>query len=119
MDFQAGHFAAFEQFKIDSHFANFGQVKINPTCSTILLWEGHGYFTEFGQDIRPRKQSNLLRLTKNSRTTHRIWHKLFSIIRSVGIKNWVPQLINKLQMFSLLFLSIARFSDFRVKTEYA
>ena len=39
---------------------------------------------------------------------HKIWHKSFSMIQSVGIKNWVLQSINR-QMFSLLFLFVTRF----------
>ena len=35
-DFQTGKFADFEQFKIDSHFANFGQVQSDPSCSSLL-----------------------------------------------------------------------------------
>ena len=35
-DFQIGHFAGFEQSKVDIHFADFGQVKIDPTCSFSL-----------------------------------------------------------------------------------
>ena len=31
-----GDFADFEQFKIDSHFDNFGQDKIGPTCLFLL-----------------------------------------------------------------------------------
>ena len=31
MDSQIAHFADIEQFKIDSHFADFGQIKIGPT----------------------------------------------------------------------------------------
>ena len=45
---------------------------------------------------------------KSSRTMHKIWHKSFSMIQSVGIKNWVLQSINR-QMFSLLFLFVTRF----------
>ena len=30
IDFQTSHFAVFEQFKVDSYFANFRQVKIDP-----------------------------------------------------------------------------------------
>ena len=30
--FQTGHFADFEQFKVDIHFANFGQVRIDSIC---------------------------------------------------------------------------------------
>ena len=47
------------------------------------LWTGHSYFTDFGQKIP----------------------------KSWGIKIWVPQLINRLQMFNLLFLSVPCFSD--------
>ena len=53
--FQTGHFADFEQLKVDIYFANFGQVKIDPTHSLLLLWTGHSYFTDFGQDIRLQK----------------------------------------------------------------
>ena len=35
-DFQTGNFDDFEQFKIDSHFAVFGQVIINPNCLSLL-----------------------------------------------------------------------------------
>ena len=35
-DFQTGKFTNFEQFKIDSHFANFGQVQSDPNCSSLL-----------------------------------------------------------------------------------
>ena len=56
MDFQTGHFAYFEQFKIDIHFANFGHVKIDPICSFLLLWTGQSYFIKFEQDM-PRKTS--------------------------------------------------------------
>ena len=30
MDFQIRHFADFDQFQLDIHFANFGQVNIDP-----------------------------------------------------------------------------------------
>ena len=43
IDFQTGHFADFVQFKVDVHFANFGQVIIDLICS---LWTGHNYLTE-------------------------------------------------------------------------
>ena len=35
-DFQPGKFADFEQFKIDSHFANFRQVQSDSNCSSLL-----------------------------------------------------------------------------------
>ena len=33
---QTSHFADFEQFKVDIYFANFGQIKIDPTRSFLL-----------------------------------------------------------------------------------
>ena len=35
-DFQTGKFADFEQFKIDSHVANFGQVQGDPNWLSLL-----------------------------------------------------------------------------------
>ena len=35
-DFQTGKFADFEQFKIDSHVANFGQVQGDPNWLSSL-----------------------------------------------------------------------------------
>ena len=90
IDFQTGYFADFEQFKVDNFFANFGQVRID------YLFP----FTDFGQVtvILPslgkfccKNHSKPSPFDKNSRTTHRIWHKLFSMIQSAGIKNWFPQ----------------------------
>ena len=37
MDSQIAHFADTEQFKIDSHFADFGQVKNDPTSLYTLI----------------------------------------------------------------------------------
>ena len=36
MDSQTAHFADIEQFKIDSHFVDFGQIRIDPTCLFLL-----------------------------------------------------------------------------------
>ena len=54
-------------------------------------------------------------LIKNSRTTHRVWDKSFSMIQS---ENWSPQSTNRLQKFSLLFLPETGFSDFYDKIKY-
>ena len=62
-DFQTGKFADFEQFKIDSHFANFGQVQSDPNCSSLLILSRSQLFYHSGQDVGPRK----------TRTRHRIW----------------------------------------------
>ena len=76
------------------------------------LYNKLSYFTVtllgLGKTYR-KKQSKPSPFDKNSRTTHRIWHKLFSIIQSAGIKNWFPQSINRLYMFNLLFLSAPHF----------
>ena len=36
LDFQISHFAVFEQFKVDVHFANFRKVKTDPIHSLLL-----------------------------------------------------------------------------------
>ena len=72
-------------------------------------------FTDFGQvsyllnlGKAVGRENNL---TNNSRTAHGIRHKSFSMVQSVGIKNWVPQLINRLQNFILLCHSVTHFFD--------
>ena len=70
MDFQTGNFADFEKSKIDSHFNNFGQVKINPSCLLLLLWAGHSYFTEFEQDIKPWKTIQILSVWQKIQEPH-------------------------------------------------
>ena len=52
--FQTGNFADFEKLKIDSHFGDFRQVKIDPTCS-LLLTLGRSQLYCFGQGIRLHK----------------------------------------------------------------
>ena len=42
------------------------------------------------------KQSKPSLFDKNSRTTHRIWHKSFSVIQSAKIRNWFPLPMNRL-----------------------
>ena len=110
-DFQTRHFADFEQFKV-IYFANFGQVKIDPIRFFLLTLDRSELF--YCVWVRHTAKSD----PKNSRTTNRIWHKLFSMIESGGIKNWFPESINRLQRFSLLFLSVPRFSDFCDKIKY-
>ena len=65
-DFQTGKFADLEQFTIDSHFANFGQVQSDPNCSYLLTLDRSQLFYCFGQDVGPRKT-----------TRCRIWPKSF------------------------------------------
>ena len=69
----------------------------------ILLYyfQQVSYFPEFGQDTSGKIIQN------NSRTTNRILHK-----------SVFPQSINRLPRFSLLFLSVTRFSDFCDKIKY-
>ena len=89
-------FYYFEQFKDNIHFANSGQLKMDPICSSLLTLDRSQLFywvwTKHATKNGP----------KNSRTTHRIWHKSFSVIQSAGIKNWFPQSIIRLQGFTLV-----------------
>ena len=103
--------ADFEQSKLDTHFADFGQVKIDLTCSFSLTLDTV-ILLSLGNTLGRGKNPNPHRLIKKSKTTHRIWYKSFSMIQSAGVKNWVPQSINRLQSFALLFLFVTRFSDF-------
>ena len=89
----------------------------------FLFWASQNcpyllFFADYGQVIVTlfslgktchEKQSKPSLFDKNSRTMHRIWHKLFSTIQSVEIKNWFPQSVNRLYMFNLLFLSVTCF----------
>ena len=102
-------FCYFEQFKVDTNFVNFGQVKIDPKWSLLLTLDRSQLFDWVW--ARHATKNN----PKNSRTTHKIWHKSFLMIQSVGIKNWFPQSINRLQSFSLLFLPVTRFLIFATK----
>ena len=57
IDFQTGHFADFEHFKIDSSLTDFGKVNIDPTGSFLLLWGCLSNFTELGKMLGREKQS--------------------------------------------------------------
>ena len=66
-------------------------------CSFFLTLGKSLILLAFGKTLGCKKNPNPL--TKISRATHRIWHKSFSMIQSARIKNWVPELINRLQRF--------------------
>ena len=100
IDFETGHFTDFEHFKVDIHFANFGQVKIDPICS-FLLTLNRLQLMNLGKTCH-NKNPNPALLIRNSRTRHRIWHKPFLTIQSAGIKNLFPQSVNRFQRFSLI-----------------
>ena len=70
IDFQTGHFVDFKQFKVDIHFANFGQVKTDPIRFLLLLWTGRSYFTEFGQDMPRKTVQKIQELCKRSGLSH-------------------------------------------------
>ena len=55
IDFQTGHFDDFEQFNYDSHFANFGQVNIDPIC-LFLLSLGKSQLLISGKTLGREKQ---------------------------------------------------------------
>ena len=56
-DFQTGNFAAFKQFKIDSHFANFRQLKVDPNCSSLLTLGRSVILLTLGKTLGREKQS--------------------------------------------------------------
>ena len=117
IDFQTGHFAVLEQFKVDSH-ATVGQVKTEPTRSFKWLCRSQLFYWCWARCCAAKNNPTLSARKKNSGTMHRVWHKSFSMIQSAGIKNWVLQLIGKLQRFSLSFLSVTRFSNLSDKIKY-
>ena len=92
---QTGNFAEFEQFKIDSHFADFGQVKIDHCRLYLLTLSRSQLFYRVWTRQAARNNPNPLGLTKNSKTRRRIWHKLSSMIQSAGIKTWLGSPVNK------------------------
>ena len=55
-DFQTGKFAEFEQFKIDSHFANFGQVQSDPNCLSLLTLGRSVTLLTLGKTLGREKQ---------------------------------------------------------------
>ena len=69
IDFQTGHFADFDQFKVDSHSATLGKSKIDPTRSYYWLWPTV-ILVSLGKTLGCKKQSKTP--FKNSET----WHKL-------------------------------------------
>ena len=48
----ADRFADFEQFQVDTDFANFEKVKIDPIWVFFNDFGQLSYFTEFGQDMQ-------------------------------------------------------------------
>ena len=48
IDFQTSDFADFEQFKVDSYFANLDKSKLILFVFVYGLWTGYSYFTELG-----------------------------------------------------------------------
>ena len=58
-DFQTCNFADFEQFKIDNHFANTGQVQSDPNCSHLLTLGKSQLFYWAKKDVGLRKATRL------------------------------------------------------------
>ena len=56
-DFQTGHFADSEQFKIDSHFVDFGQVNIDSICLYLLDLGSSFIWLDLGKMLGCKKQS--------------------------------------------------------------
>ena len=79
-------FSDFEQFKVDTHSTDFGQVKMDPTHSFMGFEQVTVILLSLGIMLGYKKQFKLP-LIKNSGTMHRVWHKSFSMIQSFEIKN--------------------------------
>ena len=91
----------------NGNFADFGQDNIDPTCLLLLtLGLSQLFYWVLAIHLAMKNSPNPLSLTKNWRTTHRIWQKSFSIIQLARIKIWLPKLINRNQRFSFLFLDL-------------
>ena len=59
IDFQTGHFAAFERFKFDTHFAYFGKVKIDLIRSLLLaLDRSQLYLLRLGKICREKQSES-------------------------------------------------------------
>ena len=84
--------------------------------SLILVMLGKSQFIllSLGKMLDCEKQSKPPLLDKK----FRVWHKSFSMIQSARIKNWVSQLLRRLQRFNLSLLSVTRFSDLSDKIKY-
>ena len=93
--FRTGYFTDFEQFCVDIYFANFGQVRIDPIYFFLLTLDKSQSFYYVWVSYVAKNNPNSP-LDKNPKIRRRIWHKLFSMIPSAGIKNWFPHSINRL-----------------------
>ena len=65
IDFQIGHPADFEQFKVDIYFTNIGQVKIDPIWSILLTLDWSLLFYWVWVRHAMKNNSNPLCLIKN------------------------------------------------------
>ena len=118
-DFQIDHFATVSSAKLIFIFLTLGKSKLILLIIFLYFGQVTVILLSLGNTLGHEKQSKPTPFDKKSRTTHRIWYKSFSRIQSAGVKNWVPQSINRFQSFTLLFLFVTRFSDFCNKIYYA
>ena len=71
MDFQTIHFADFKQFKVDTYFANCGQVKIDPIWPFLLNLDNSQLFYWIWVRHASRIDSNPLCLKKFKNPAHK------------------------------------------------
>ena len=95
--FQTGHFANFEQFKIDGHFSDFDPRHLY----LLILSRSHLFYQLWARCLTTKNIPN------PSRTTHRIWLKLFSMTESIKIKNWLGSPLNKWTSKAQPFISFS------------
>ena len=114
VDFQTGHFDDFEQFKIDrQELKSLGKSKLTLLVCLYQLRQVTVILLSLGEMLGREKQSKpSLSDLKSKNQALNLAQVIFNDLKSAWIKkNCVPKLINRLQRFNLLFLSVTRFSD--------
>ena len=102
-------FCYLEQFKIDSHLTEFGQVKTDLIIYFNRIWVGLSYFNEFGQDISSWKTIQSLFVWPKTEEPNMGSDKVIFNDSISGNQELGSQLTNTLQRFNLLFLFVTLF----------
>ena len=68
--FQTGHLGNFEQFKFDSHFSDYQQIKIDPICLFLLTLGRTKLFNAAKNNSNPLCLTKKFKLCIGSDTSH-------------------------------------------------
>ena len=101
---------------IDCHFLTLGKTKLTLLVYFYCFGQATVILLSLGKTVGCRKQSkpSLSDKKLGSGTRYFQWFN-----QQESRTGWVPQLINRLQVFNLLFLSVTWFSDLCRKIKYA